>query len=99
MASFLQTLQTLEEVSACVVVATSQHCPLMKHLHTPPFQDLLLAFIAPNEVADIAGLVLSLKSTMRGLLPSYCLPDEVVLVKHLPMSEHGKVVVLLHMII
>ena len=90
----------MEEVSACVMTSLSKtelgESPLMqqRHLHTMEgTEQLLVAFVVPKEeqVRSMVTHKLALQSKMKKNLPSYCMPDEVVLVKYLPMNQHGNV--------
>ena len=70
-----------------------------EHNESKDSEMFLVVFVVPRDphglVASgsegIHGITLLLKRKMAGLLPSSSIPDEVVLVKHLPTTEHGTV--------
>ena len=58
-----------------------------------------MGFIVPNrsfsplaagKKADHELTERNLLSKMRGLLPSHCIPDRVILVNHFPLTAHGE---------
>ena len=94
-----QSISSLREASSCVVTtllpSELQDSPLKNHLSTSthPLHGTdvhMVAFIVPHIEMD-ASLIRVLVTHIGRLLPSYCVPDNVVLVRELPTTEHGEV--------
>ena len=93
-----QGISSLREVSACVVTSLLpselQHSPLKNHLsistHPPHGMDVqMVAFIVPHDETG-ASLTRVLMAHVGRVLPSYCVPDNIVFVRELPTTEHGE---------
>ena len=95
-----QIISALEGVSGCAATTL-----LRSQLRDSPLADLLSApthalhgtdldivtFIVPSMIArGGSGLVRTLESQIRQVLPSYSQPDVIVLVRELPTTKHGK---------
>ena len=91
-----QSIYSLREVSSCVVTtllpSELQDSPLKNHLTTSthPLHGTdvhIVAFIVPHIET---GLTRVLMADIGRVLPSYCVPDDVVLVRELPTTVHGE---------
>lgn len=49
----------------------------------------MVAFIVPRDETDVS-LTRALMAHIGQVLPSYCVPDNIVLVRELPTTEHGE---------
>ena len=73
-------------MKTCAIVSCSsdQHNKLWGDNYTT-----LLLFAVPNTHNNSDDLLHELHSKMHQLLPTYCIPDSVVLMDTLPMTDHG----------
>ena len=63
--------------------------------HNPSRSDFrLVAFLVLAELTSIKSEVEANKSIlfakMKEVLPNYCIPDQIEILKQLPINEHGK---------
>ena len=93
---FSQSISSLREVFSCVVTtllpSELQNSPLKNHLSTSthPLHGTdvhMVAFIVPHIET---GLTRVLMADIGQVLPSYCIPDDIVLVRELPTTVHGE---------
>lgn len=95
-----QTITALEGVSACAATtllrSQLRDSPLVDWLSAPSHalhgtDTNIVAFILPSVIAGPrSGLTKALVSQICQVLPSYSLPEVIVLVRELPTTRHGK---------
>ena len=91
--NILQVISSISTVKTCAVTSyISDH-------HDKSWRDnytTLLLFAVLNSQDNHNVLLHELHSKMHQLLPSYCIPDSVILMDTLPMTSHGNIHIMLY---
>ena len=86
---FLQVISNISIVKNCAIASynSEQHYKLWGDNYT-----MLLLFAVPNTHNNNGDdLLHELYSKMHQLLPTFCIPDGVILMDTLPMTNHGNI--------
>ena len=89
--------RSLDGISTCAVVAPGaediKHLSCCRGLHSVADDLTLLLLLVPLQSArpvDLDTLLRHVWTKMGQLLPSHCIPDDVIFVREIPITVHGK---------
>ena len=69
------------------MLSLSQHNPSRSDFQLVAFLVLAESTLIKSEVEDNKSFLFA---KMKEVLPNYCIPDQIEILKQLPVNEHGK---------